>query len=123
MEEDFEEGLPGDVEVKGALLELVQEVLIEADADGAGGFGGHPEGGATPREARGVVKKITVEMSRDQALALDLLWCRCGHRPNNHFEWDKKVCAHCPAGKCQGYEEVILLPRVAEVSGGGSVGV
>lgn len=52
-------------------------------------------------------KKFVVELSRNQALKLDMLWCSCGHRPNNHFDHGDKPCAHC---KCKKYEEEIYLP-------------
>jgi hypothetical protein len=49
------------------------------------------------------------KFSRDEALKLDLLICSCGHRPNNHFDFDKKSCAHC---KCEKYEE---QPRLGKI--------
>lgn len=47
--------------------------------------------------------RITITFTRDSALALNLLVCRCGHPPNNHFGFDKQPCAHC---KCEGYQEI-----------------
>jgi hypothetical protein len=41
------------------------------------------------------VAEDRVVLSMTDALELDLVWCKCGHRPNNHFEWGKRPCAHC----------------------------
>lgn len=39
--------------------------------------------------------RLTIEMSRAQALALNIIHCECGHPPNNHFDHDARPCAHC----------------------------
>lgn len=39
-------------------------------------------------------------MSKKRALELGLVFCTCGHPPNNHFDFDKKPCAHC---KCRAF--------------------
>lgn len=58
--------------------------------------------------SRKASKKISVEMTLAQALALGIVRCICGHRPNNHFDFRKKSCAHCD---CKAYEQRIVLPR------------
>lgn len=55
---------------------------------------------------------VTVTMTHDQALALGLLRCECGHPPNNHFDFDKRPCAHCRNPKCEEYRERVSLPKV-----------
>jgi hypothetical protein len=45
---------------------------------------------------------MLLQLSRKRALQLDLLWCKCGHRPNNHHTFHKKPCAHC---NCKKYRE------------------
>lgn len=45
---------------------------------------------------------ITIKMTRFQALSMDLLICKCGHRVNNHFDFKKNACAHCD---CEEYVE------------------
>ena len=54
------------------------------------------------------MKKITIEFTRRQALELDLLACKCGHRPNNHFDFRKRPCAHC---NCKEYDEVVTAGK------------
>lgn len=54
--------------------------------------------------------EIVIRFTRDNALALGLLVCRCGHPPNNHFGHDKQPCAHCA---CKEYREI--------ARGGGSI--
>jgi hypothetical protein len=49
---------------------------------------------------------ICFRMTRGQALAHDLLRCRCGHRPNNHFNWKLRPCAHC---NCEAYHELAVV--------------
>lgn len=56
---------------------------------------------------------VTLSMTRQRALELDLLVCTCGHRENNHFDHGNSLCAHCR--ECKGYKEdavpsVILKP-------------
>ena len=51
--------------------------------------------------------KIVVTLSPYQAEALGILKCKCGHPPNNHFDFDERPCAHCD---CKGYEGKIVLP-------------
>lgn len=48
-------------------------------------------------------KLVTLTMPRKRALELDLLFCICGHRVNNHFDFGTHKCAHCPCGS---YREV-----------------
>lgn len=55
-----------------------------------------------------MTKKIVLRLTQAQAAALGIVFCTCGHPPNNHFDWDKKPCAHC---KCKRYKQVIRLPR------------
>lgn len=51
-------------------------------------------------------------MTLQQALMLDLIFCKnCGYRPNNHFDFGERVCAHT---KCTGYKEAIYLPEPKE---------
>jgi hypothetical protein len=45
---------------------------------------------------------VTIRFSRQRALELDLLWCECGHRPNNHYDLEDGGCAHC---SCEKYRE------------------
>ena len=47
------------------------------------------------------MKNITITMTEQDALELDLIICECGHRHNNHFEWGKRSCAHCD---CKQYQ-------------------
>lgn len=42
-------------------------------------------------------------MTKEQAMALGLLTCTCGHPENNHFEGSNRPCAHCD---CKKYTEV-----------------
>lgn len=51
----------------------------------------------------GLRQVITLTMTRQRALELDLLFCKCGHRVNNHFDFGDKACAHC---SCKNYHEV-----------------
>jgi len=44
-------------------------------------------------------KMLFFKVSHENALKGDLIICECGHRPNNHFEWDERSCAHCPCKK------------------------
>ena len=52
-------------------------------------------------------KYITLKLTQDQAEALGIVWCVCGHRPNNHFSFDARPCAHC---ECKKYRQEIFLP-------------
>ncbi|MHA2280191.1 MAG: hypothetical protein ACXAC5_04885 [Promethearchaeota archaeon] len=58
---------------------------------------------------RNKMKKITIELTREEALSLGLLVCKCGHPPNNHFSFDNKPCAHC---KCVEYKEIARKGRL-----------
>lgn len=49
---------------------------------------------------------LILEMTEKEALEMDLIVCKCGHRKNNHFDHDGKPCAHCD---CRRYRPV---PRV-----------
>lgn len=49
------------------------------------------------------------KLTREEALKFDLLVCSCGHRPNNHFDFGSKSCAHC---KCKKYDE---RPRIGKI--------
>lgn len=53
-------------------------------------------------------KKFKVEMTLDQALKLGIVFCACGHPPNNHFDHDHRPCAHCD---CKHYVQQIRLPQ------------
>ncbi len=44
----------------------------------------------------------TLKMTRERALSLGLLTCKCGHPDNNHFAWGSRPCAHC---KCKSLRE------------------
>lgn len=50
-------------------------------------------------------ERVTISYTRDQAQALGLLTCKCGHPPNNHFNFSaqEQPCAHC---SCRAYHEV-----------------
>lgn len=48
---------------------------------------------------------FTVTLSRQQALRMGLLYCKCGHPPNNHFDHGDMPCAHC---KCTAYDERLV---------------
>lgn len=54
-----------------------------------------------------------------QLEVIGVVFCRCGHPPNNHFRRDrKKPCALC---RCQHLERELVLPTRSppkEVSGG-----
>jgi hypothetical protein len=54
------------------------------------------------------MKTIKLEVTQFQAEKLGIVRCRCGHPPNNHFDWDEKPCAHC---ECKCYVQVIILPK------------
>lgn len=49
------------------------------------------------------MKYYHFRMTKEQAMALGLLTCTCGHPENNHFEHGKRPCAHC---ECEKYIEV-----------------
>lgn len=36
---------------------------------------------------------------------LGLVFCTCGHPPNNHFSWGQRSCAHCP---CKKFKRVLI---------------
>jgi hypothetical protein len=48
---------------------------------------------------------ITLRMTIQEALRRGLLICKCGHRDNNHFTFEKGPCAHCDECK-----ELTLVP-------------
>jgi len=50
---------------------------------------------------------VKINITQGQAEQLDIVFCKCGHRPNNHFSFDGKPCAHCT---CKKYRQVIKLP-------------
>lgn len=50
------------------------------------------------------MKHVTIKMSREDALELGLLFCDCGHAPNNHHDDQKGSCAFCI--DCKKYDEV-----------------
>jgi hypothetical protein len=52
-------------------------------------------------------KMIRLVLTQKQAERLGIVRCECGHPPNNHFDHDKRPCAHC---KCKEYRQVIKLP-------------
>lgn len=56
-----------------------------------------------------MTKKLNVQVTREQALRLGLVFCKnCPHPPNNHFcngRGPGKPCAHCP---CKKYEERVV---------------
>jgi len=56
-------------------------------------------------------RKNVVALTREEALKLGIVFCTCGHPPNNHFMDQKgKPCAHCE--KCQGYTETFSMGQV-----------
>lgn len=59
-----------------------------------------------------MAKKIKIELTQKQAEMLGIVWCSCGHRPNNHFQWGKKSCAHCD---CKKYTQEIHLPDESKI--------
>ncbi len=54
------------------------------------------------------MRKIVIELTQRQAEQLGVVRCQCGHPSNNHFDFETKPCAHC---KCQGYRQVMCLPK------------
>lgn len=58
------------------------------------------------------MKTVTLTMTRERALELGLLVCKCGHPENNHFgtgrlageaDFGGRSCARCT--KCKAYSE------------------
>ena len=56
---------------------------------------------------------ITITFTRKQALALDLVRCKCGHRVNNHFHFENHEpstpCSHCD---CKQYNEIVPVGKL-----------
>lgn len=46
---------------------------------------------------------LLFHMTRNDALKLGLLHCKCGHAHTQHFEHEDSPCAHCD---CEAYTEV-----------------
>lgn len=53
---------------------------------------------------------IRIDLTQSQAEQLGIVFCKCGHRPNNHFKFAKndRPCSQCD---CKHYEQVIRLPE------------
>jgi hypothetical protein len=59
-----------------------------------------------------MAKKILIETTAKELEKYGLIICKCGHYPNNHFDFQgkrKKPCAHC---KCENYNPEILIGKV-----------
>lgn len=52
-------------------------------------------------------KPIRLELTQEQAERLGIVFCKCGHRPNNHFDFGKRECARCA---CKSYRQTVRLP-------------
>ena len=52
--------------------------------------------------------EVTLTLTREQALALGVLRCECGHLPNNHFLDSTLACAHCA---CKCYSERVVVDK------------
>lgn len=54
--------------------------------------------------------RYVVKLTMDDAKALGIVFCVCGHPWNNHFQFKNKPCAFCDEGhgkgKCPGYKRV-----------------
>lgn len=50
-------------------------------------------------------KKVVLVLTIEKALEWGLLFCVCGHPPNNHFDFEEQICAHCSEGKCPGLKD------------------
>jgi hypothetical protein len=50
---------------------------------------------------------IKIKLTQGQAEKLGIVFCKCGHPPNNHFDGGDNPCAHC---RCHEYRQVISLP-------------
>lgn len=53
------------------------------------------------KQTRTRTPKYVVKLTLQDALALGIVFCDCGHPPNNHFDFDggkRRPCAHC---KCE----------------------
>lgn len=52
-------------------------------------------------------EKLIMLFTRNEALKVDLLVCKCGHRENNHFKDQPNApCAHC---SCIQYDEIARI--------------
>lgn len=51
--------------------------------------------------------KLTITITQAQACRMGIVFCECGHPPNNHFTFDACPCAHC---ECKEYRQVLLAP-------------
>jgi hypothetical protein len=53
---------------------------------------------------------VRIDITQEQAEALGIVHCECGHPPSNHFrDQPKQRCAHCG---CKAYQQRITLPEV-----------
>ena len=65
----------------------------------------------TDKNFMGNSMKITIEMTRLQALQHGLLTCKhCGYPDHNHFSFGKKKCAH--EKNCPGYEDAASVGKL-----------
>jgi hypothetical protein len=56
------------------------------------------------------MKYIKIKLSYDDALSLGLFICNCGHRPNNHFNFNKeRPCVFCD---CSQYKERLIMGKL-----------
>ena len=56
-------------------------------------------------------EQITIQMTRAQALAINIIHCECGHPPNNHFGHGDRPCAHCD---CTELRERVSVGKIVE---------
>ncbi len=45
--------------------------------------------------------KYVVKLTYEEALYLGIVYCKCGHPPNNHFDIKDRPCAHCSCKKME----------------------
>lgn len=59
-------------------------------------------------------KYLTIKMTTTEAEAIGLLVCEsCGWPRNNHFSYDKKICAHAEY-KCKGWKQTSKVGRIVK---------
>lgn len=57
-------------------------------------------------------KYVTIKMTQQEAYEQGLLICECGWPKNNHFSFDKQVCAHNK--DCAGYKEIARYGKLVK---------
>ncbi len=50
--------------------------------------------------------KLHITITQKQAEGMGIVFCSCGHPPNNHFDHGKHSCAHCD---CEKYTQTIQV--------------